>query len=82
MIVFPPLCDEVSVSLAFVSFTFPPSYQSSLKLSLNRCLRLVLCLFLIPFPSLFAEILSAVVCFISFAKLKAWPVSSNCNQQE
>lgn len=72
----------MSVSLAFVSFTFPPSYQSSLKLSLNRCLRLVLCPFFIPFPSLFAGILTAVVWFISFAKLQVWPVSSNCNQQE
>lgn len=44
VIVFSPLCDEVSVSVVFVSFTFPPSYQSSFKLNLNHCLRLVLCL--------------------------------------
>lgn len=54
----------------FVSFTFPPSYQSSLKLGLNPCLPLVLCLSP-PFPSPpVSLILSAVVWFISFAKCK------------
>lgn len=48
VIVFPllSLCDDAGVSLVFVSFTFPPSCQSSLKLSLA----VRLCLAPIPGP--------------------------------